>query len=98
MNIVLGLHSALISIPKLADEGYTTVFNKDGAAVYDDYTTKITATSPPVLESECCEHTGMRKLGLNPATSLPTPKGPATPLETVNVIFDLPSACKTFLW
>ena len=31
MNIVPGLHSALISIPKLADAGYTTVFSKDGA-------------------------------------------------------------------
>jgi hypothetical protein len=28
MNIVPGLHSALVSIPKLADAGYTTVFNK----------------------------------------------------------------------
>ena len=45
MNIVPGLHSALISIPKLADAGYTTVFKKDGADVYDDYTTTVTATS-----------------------------------------------------
>ncbi len=28
INIVPGLHSALVSIPKLADTGYTTVFNK----------------------------------------------------------------------
>ena len=65
MNIVLGLHLALISIPKLADAGYTTVFSKDGAAVYDDYTTEMTATSPPVLESKRCEHTGMWTLNLN---------------------------------
>jgi hypothetical protein len=45
MNIVPGLHSALVSIPKLADAGYTTVLNKNGAAIYDDETTKITATS-----------------------------------------------------
>jgi hypothetical protein len=98
MNIVPGLHSALVSIPKLADAGYTTVFNKDGAAIYDDYTTKFTATSPPVLESNRCEHTGMWKLDLNPAASLPTPEGQAAPLETINVIFDLPSARETFLW
>jgi hypothetical protein len=98
MNIVPGLHSALISIPKLADAGYTTVFKKDGAAVYDNYTTTITATNKPVLESKRCEHTGMWKLDLNPATSLPTPTGQAATLETVNVIFDLPSAHKTFLW
>jgi hypothetical protein len=98
MNIVPGLHSALVSIPKLADARYTTVFNKDGAAIYDDYTTKITATSPPVLEFIRCEHTGMWKLDLNPAASLPTPEGQAAPLETINVNFNLPSARKTFLW
>ncbi len=98
MNIVPGLHSALVSIPKLADAGYTTVFNQDGAAIYDDYTTKITATSPPVLESNRCEHTGMWELDLNPAASLPTPEGQAAPLKIINVIFDLPSARKTFIW
>ena len=98
MIIVPRLHSALVSIPKLADAGYTTVFNKNGAAIYYDYTTKITATSPPVLESERCEHTGSWKLDLNPAASLPTPEGQAAPLETINVIFDLPSARETFLW
>jgi hypothetical protein len=98
MNLVPGLHSALVSIPKLADAGYTTVFNNNGAAIYDDYTTKITATSPPVLESERCENMEMWKLNLNPAATLPTPTGQAAPLETINVIFDLPSARKTFLW
>jgi hypothetical protein len=98
MNIVPGLHSALVSTPKLADVGYTTVFNKKEAAIYDDYTTKITATSPPVLESERCENTGIWKLDLNPAATLTTPTDPAAPLETINVIFELPSARDTFLW
>jgi hypothetical protein len=39
MNIVPGLHSTLISVPKLADAGHTIVFSKAGAAIYDDYTT-----------------------------------------------------------
>jgi hypothetical protein len=82
----------------LADAGYTTVFNKHGAAIYDDETTKITTTSPPILESECCEHTGMWRLGLNPTTSPPTTEAKADSLETINVIFELPSARKTFLW
>ena len=47
MNIVPGLHLTLISVPKLADAGYTTVFSKAGAMIYDDYTTKITASNPP---------------------------------------------------
>jgi hypothetical protein len=62
MNIVPGFHLALVSIPKLADAGYTTVFSKDGATIYDNETTLITATSPLVLESERCKHTGMWKL------------------------------------
>ncbi len=98
MNIVPGLHSALISIPKLADADYTTVFKKDGAAVYDDYTTTVTAKSKPVLESERCEQTGMWKLDLNPNAAGPPPTNQAATLETVNVIFDLPSARETFLW
>jgi hypothetical protein len=98
MNIVPGLHSALVSIPKLADTGYTTVFNKNGEAIYDDKTTTLTATNPPVLESECCEHTGMWKLNLNPETTISNQKVPAAPPETLNIIFDLPSARETFLW
>ncbi len=46
MNIVPGLHLALVSIPKLAEAGYTTVFNKNGAAIYDDKTAMFTATNP----------------------------------------------------
>ena len=49
INIVPGLHPTLISVPKLADAGYTTVFNMVGAKIYDDYTTQVTATMPPVL-------------------------------------------------
>jgi len=97
MNIVPGLHSALVSTPKLAHAGYTTVFNKNGAAIYDEETTKITATSPPVLESNRCEHTGMWRLDLNPATSPPTTEAQAASHETINIIFDLPSARDIFL-
>jgi hypothetical protein len=32
MNIVPGLHLTLVSIPKLADAGYTTVFSKKGSS------------------------------------------------------------------
>ncbi len=47
MNIVPGLHSTLVSVPKLADAGYTTVFSKKRAAIYDGHTTTITADKPP---------------------------------------------------
>jgi hypothetical protein len=98
MNIVPGLHSALVSIPKLADAGYTTVFNKNGAAIYDDKTTTVTATNPPFLESEHCKHIGMWTLNLNPETTISNQEVPTAPPETLNVIFDLLSSCKTFLW
>jgi hypothetical protein len=54
MNIVPKLHSTLVSVPKLADAGYTTVFSKEGAAIYNDHTTTITANKPPVLEADRC--------------------------------------------
>jgi hypothetical protein len=98
MNIVPGLHSALVSMPKLADAGYTTVFNKNGAAIYNYKTTTFTATNPPVLESERCKHTGMWMLNLDPETTISNQEVPTAPPETLNVIFDLPSAHETFLW
>jgi hypothetical protein len=51
MNIVPSLHLALVSIPKLADAGYTIVLTKDGTAIYNDNTKAITASNPPILES-----------------------------------------------
>ncbi len=59
MNIVPGLHLALVSVPKLADTGYTMVLTKDGAAIYNDNTIAITPSNPPILESDWCQHTGM---------------------------------------
>jgi hypothetical protein len=65
MNIVPGLHLTLVSIPKLADAGYITAFSKKGAAIYNDYTTTITANKPPVLEADRCDLTGLWKLPLH---------------------------------
>jgi hypothetical protein len=96
MNIVPGLHSTLISVPKLADAGYTTVFSKAGAAIYNDYTTKISASQPPVLNADRCDHTGLWKLPLDKHNEDPNKSPPTN--EAINVIFDLPSACQTFLW
>ncbi len=96
-NIVPGLHLALVSIPKLAVAGYTPT--KNGAATYDDNTTAITANNPPILEYGWCQHTGMWRLNLDPKN--PNAHSPneqhATP-KTINVIFNLPSSHKTFLW
>jgi hypothetical protein len=59
MNIVPGLHLALVSVPKLTDAGYTTVLPKNSAANYNDNTTAITASNPPILKFNWCQHTGM---------------------------------------
>ena len=49
MNIIPGLHKPLVSVSKLADAGYTTIFNKNQASVYDASTTTIIASKPPML-------------------------------------------------
>ncbi len=88
-----------MSVPKLADAGYTTVLSKDGRAIYGDNTTAITANNPPILESDWCQHTGMCRLNLdpkNPNTHSPG-KQHVTP-KTINVIFNLPSSRESFLW
>jgi hypothetical protein len=99
MNTKPGLNSALLSIPKLADGGYTTVLTKDGAAIHNDNTTAKTASNPPILESDHCQHIGMWRLNLNPKNSnIHTPDKQHETPETINVIFYLPSSYKTLFW
>jgi hypothetical protein len=97
MNIIPRLHYPLISVPKLANAGYTTIFEK--ATIYDATTTTIQANNQPILEAPCCASTGLWKLQLNP---LDQPEAPAIcnllPKETLYAIFDLPSAQQTLLW
>ncbi len=120
-NIMPDLHLALVSVPKLADVGYTMVLKKDGTAIYDDNITTITASNPPILKSEkirpwipaflthilrfCQEeglysqHTRMWRLKLNPKNpNTHSPDEQRVSPKTINIIFDLPSSRKTFLW
>ncbi len=99
MNIVPGLHLALMSVPKLADTGNTTILTKDGKAIYDDNTTVITVSNLPILESNWCQHTGMWRLnlGLKSLNTHSPDKQHVTP-KRINVIFNLPSSRKTILW
>ena len=55
MNIIPGLHSPLVSVPKMADGGYTTVFDKKEVRVYNATTTTIVASKPPILKVKRCE-------------------------------------------
>ena len=89
INIVPGLHTTLISVPKLADANYITVFDKTTATIYDATTTKVRATEPPVLTAPRCHDTGLWKLPLDPATQQ---------TENLHALFDLPSTRQTLLW
>jgi hypothetical protein len=59
VNIVPGLHSTLISVPKLADADYITVFDKNKTTIYDAMTTQVKSTDPPVLTAPQCNDTGL---------------------------------------
>ena len=58
INILPGIHAPLISVPKLADAGYVTVFEKDVASVYDSITTTVTALGKPILQAQRCPTSG----------------------------------------
>jgi hypothetical protein len=99
MNIVPGLHSTLISVPKLADTNYTTVFEKGKATIYDALTTMITADQPLILNAPRCKLMGLWELPLEPPqTTSSNTRSAAAQSETINVIFDLPSTRQTLLW
>jgi hypothetical protein len=99
MNIVPGLHSTLISVPKLAAADYSTVFKKGKATIYDALRTTITADQPPNFDAPRCKLTGLWGRPLEPLqTTSSDTRSAATQPETVNVIFDLPSARQTLLW
>jgi hypothetical protein len=49
MNVVPGLHSTLVSIPKFANADYIAVFDKNKANIYDAKTTTITSLADPVI-------------------------------------------------
>ncbi len=65
MNIVLNLHSTLISVPKMADQGYIAVFDKIEARIYDGTTTTITTLEEPIIVAPQCEDTGLWKMELD---------------------------------
>jgi hypothetical protein len=58
MNIVPGPHSTLVSVPKLAEAGYTTIFEHDKATIYD-----ATKTNNPGQQSTNSLGTLLRQHG-----------------------------------
>ena len=92
MNIIPGLHKPLLSVSKLADAKYTTLFDKNKASVYDASTTAIIVSKPPVLTAPRCKQSGLWTTPLEPEASQPKVE------EEINAVFDLPSAKETARW
>jgi hypothetical protein len=59
MNVVPGLHSALVIIPKLANADSVAVFNKNKATIYDATNTMITASADPIVVAPQYQTTGL---------------------------------------
>jgi hypothetical protein len=59
MNVAPGLHSTLISIPKMANADYIVVFDKHKATIYDATTTMIIASADPIVIEPQCQTTGL---------------------------------------
>jgi hypothetical protein len=99
MNVVPGLHSTLISIPKFADAEYITVFDKFKANIYDAKTTTITSSAKPVIIAPRCKSKGLWKLDLDAGTeAIQTGISTQPTNEAVNAIFDLPNNRQTILY
>ena len=97
MNIIPGLHKPLISVSKMADAGYTTIFDKNQARVYDASTTTVIASKPPVLIAPRCQQSGLWDTPLEPEAS----KHASTPDDVddqINIVFELPSVKETARW
>jgi hypothetical protein len=99
MNVVPGLHSTLVSIPKIANVDYIAVFDKHKATIYDATTTTKTALANPIIVAPRCQTTGLWKLDLD--TAVQQTQGNTIFLataEAANTIFDLPNNQQTVLY
>ena len=107
MNIVPGLHSTLVSVPKMVDKDYIVIFDKKSAKTYYATMTAIIATEKPVLEAPRYTSTGLWLMPLeadrtkengsshygNIESDTISNIGEAS--ERANAIFKLPSTRKT---
>jgi hypothetical protein len=99
MNVVPGLHSTLVSIPKMANADYIGVFVKHKATIYDATTTIKTASANPIFVAPQCQTTGLWKLDLD-AVVQETQDDTMflVTAEVTNVNFNLPNNRQTMLY
>ena len=83
-DVLPGLKRSLLSVSKMSDEGYTTIFHpgEEGVTIHKKGTINITTSEPPVLKGE---KENMAKLWTISATDNSTKK------EEVNNVYSLPS-------
>jgi hypothetical protein len=99
VNIVPNLHSTLISIPKMANANYVTVFDKDKASVYNTTTTTLTASKDPLLAAPCCHSTGLWKFILDfQLNAGDYPDQIIVDVDKENAIFNLPNNRQMLLY
>jgi hypothetical protein len=99
MNVVPGLHSTLVSIPKMANADHIAGFDKSNATIYDATTTPIISLADPVVIAPRCKTMGLWKLDLDAGTHDTRDKTYVWATnETVNAIFDLPNNRQTMLY
>ncbi len=99
INIVLNLHSTLISVPKMANADYIVVFNKNEARIFDATTTVVSATKDPILVAPCCQDTELWKLDLDyEVLGREYPEQFIAGVDEANAIFDLPNTPQSLLY
>ena len=86
-DILPGLKTPLISVNKMAEEGYTTIFHpgEEGVTVHKHGTVTITTTKPPVLQG--CKKKGAKLWTISADDEQNT--------EKANKVYDLPSISQT---
>ncbi len=86
VDILPGLTTPLISVNKLAEEGYTTIFHpgENGVTIHEPGTVKITTTTDPILQ-------GSKRKG----AKLWTIEGNAPTKELASKVYDLPLIAQT---
>jgi hypothetical protein len=86
-DILPGLKTPLISVNKMAEEGYTTIFHpgEEGVTVHKHGTVSITTTKPPVLQG--CKKKGAKLWTISADDEQNT--------EKANKVYDLPSISQT---
>ena len=86
-DILPGLTTPLISVNKLAEEGYTTIFHpgENGVTIHEPGTVKLTTTMDPILQGSKRKGAKLWTIEANDTSAK----------EHANKVYDLPSIAQT---